>query len=82
MGGLWVWFFFVVFWCFLAFLVFFSVFWFGGFSGGRRVEVVSFVFVLNSWRESFLCCVCGLCGRGKGDLGVYASIAAVEALFR
>jgi hypothetical protein len=65
-----------------SFLLFFSVFWFGGFSGGRRVEVVSFVFVLNVWRESFLCCDLGLWGRGEGELGVYASMVVVEALFR
>jgi hypothetical protein len=65
-----------------SFSLFFRVFCWCAFGSMMGMwDFLSFVFVLNGWRESFLCCVCGLCGRGKGELRVYASMAVVEALF-
>ena len=79
MWVLWVWLFFVVFW---GFLLFFVIFHGGCLTGRGVVEAVSSVFVLNSGRESFLCCDLGLCGRDESELGLCASVAVVEAFFR
>jgi hypothetical protein len=37
--------------------------------------------VLDSGEKSFLCCDCGLCDRGEGELRLSASMAGAGALF-
>jgi hypothetical protein len=37
--------------------------------------------VLDSGEKSFLCCNCGLCDRGEGELRLSASMAGAGALF-